>query len=445
METSESSDSAHSDCAAPTVALQTVGCKLNQAETEFLARRFARGGFNIVSPTDNPDVYVLNTCTVTHVADRKCRQYLRAFHRGNPNALVVATGCYTQRDEGAVRVDGVDITVDNAGKERLVETVRRELGLGEMNGNREREVVPRERQRFRAMVKVQDGCSHGCGYCIVPYVRGGEWSVPVDEVLDEIKARESEGCGEVVLTGTRIGAYHYEGIDGLLSRILEETSIPRIRLSSLQPGELSGHLIDLWQSSDRLCRHLHMSLQSGSDPVLTRMRRRYSIAEYEAAMNAVRGKMPDMAITTDVIAGFPGETEEEFEESYRFCEKAGFAGMHIFPYSKRGGTPADRMPKQVPDRVKRARSRRLLELAEESAVSFRRSFESGKMTVLWEERKDGDLWVGHTGNYIKVYTRSSETLVGRLSMTELGSEYEQGLWGEICPRSVSAGALAKGW
>ncbi|MFO8100669.1 MAG: tRNA (N(6)-L-threonylcarbamoyladenosine(37)-C(2))-methylthiotransferase MtaB [Dehalococcoidia bacterium] len=428
-----------------TVALQTVGCKLNQAESEAIARRFAGAGFELVTTQDSPDVYILNTCTVTHIADRKCRQYLRSAHRKNPEALIVAAGCYVDRDVDEVTVEGVDLTVGNADKFKLVEMVEGHLAAKKAAVWNDAHHSSTGPFRTRSMVEVQAGCSHCCSYCIVPQVRGRERSIPARIILSEIKAREEEGYQEIVLTGTRIGRYGDEdGLEGLLKLILGRTEIPRIRLSSLQPRELSPSLIDLWQGDERICRHIHLALQSGCAATLERMGRDYSLDEYESAVNMVREAMPDIAITTDIIGGFPGETQEEFEESFRFCSSLGFAGMHVFPYSARAGTPAAEMPGRVPDEIKKARSQRMLDLAQETSAKFRERFSGEIMPVLWEEQKEGNIWTGHTGNYIKVFTTSDESLHNRLIETELGGQYRQGIWGDIGRSLKMAGLAAKG-
>lgn len=428
-----------------TVALQTVGCKLNQAESEALARRFVEAGFDLVAPQDSPDAYILNTCTVTHIADRKCRQYLRAAHRENPQALIVAAGCYVDRDINDVKVEGVELPVGNSEKVRLVELVKKRLEAKKAAKGSDGHQAIESQFRTRSMIRVQEGCSHFCSYCIVPHVRGREKSVPARTILSEIKAREEEGYREIVLTGTRIGMYSGEvNLEGLLKHILGETGIPRIRLSSLQPRELSPSLVNLWQGNDRVCRHIHLALQSGCTATLERMRRDYSIDEYESAVNMIRDAMPDMAVTTDIIVGFPGETEEEFEESFSLCERLGFANMHIFPYSVRAGTPAANMSCKVPDKIKKARSQHMLDLAKRSAFAFRHSFQGRIMPVLWEEHKGNNIWIGHTGNYIKVFAASSDSLNNRLLNTKLGGEYQSGVYGDICGSSEMAGLVAKG-
>jgi len=290
------------------VALDSLGCKLNQAEMELLARQFTDAGYQVVSADDDADIYILNTCTVTHIADSKSRHRLRLVHRRNPDAVVVATGCYAQRaPQELAEIDGVKLVVDNEGKAHLVRLLG-EAGYP-LSPTLQDSVDGNDMGfRTRAMIKIQDGCDNFCAYCIVPLVRGREKSLPAGEV---------QGYREVVLTGVEIGSYSCDGVDlrGLLERILNETGVERLRLSSLQPPEISPQLIGLWRNS-RLCPHFHLSLQSGSDGVLRRMNRRYSAADYEQAVSVIRGVVPDAAITTDVMVGFPWESEAEFEQSY---------------------------------------------------------------------------------------------------------------------------------
>ena len=431
--------------AKTTVAIQTVGCKLNQAESETLSRRFLRAGYELVAPEKSPHVYVLNTCTVTHVADRKCRQYLRAFKEKYPQSLVVAAGCYAERDADAVKVEGVDMVVGNNSKHLLVEMVQDLLRRPTGHSNHYVHGQGQAPFRTRSMIAVQHGCSHGCTYCIVPYVRKPEGSVPAAEVLSRIKAREADGYREIVITGTRIGRYRDEGgIEGLLRLVLEETSIPRIRLSSLHPEEITGSLVDLWQAEGRICRHLHMALQSGCDTVLKRMARGYTTDKYLSVVDMIRRAMPEIAVTTDVIVGFPGETEREFEESYSFCRDTGFANMHVFPYSVRSGTPASIMPNPVAATVKKERGKRMRDLAARNADVFRARFFEKPMAVLWEERKKPDVWIGYTDNYIKVFTATNAYLHNCLLDTRLGRPYQQGVWGDIDFPANSAMPPVKG-
>ena len=397
------------------VALDTVGCKLNQAETQLLARQFARVGYRLVTPDDGADVYVLNTCTVTHVADGKCRRLLKSARRRNPDALVVAIGCYVERArQELAQIKGVDLVLDNDQKmdllSRLEESgrlVRPEAGSTQAD------------LRTRAFVRVQDGCNNFCSYCIVPLVRGREKSLPIDRVLAEVKDRVADGYKEVVLTGTEIGSYRHggAGLKELLQRILAETGVTRLRLSSLQPQEITPELIRLWQDQ-RLCRHFHLSLQSGSDAVLERMKRRYTAADYQRAVDLIREAVPGVAITTDVIVGFPGETEAEFKQSHNFCKQMQFARIHVFSYSSRPSTRAASMPNQVDDKAKRERSRRMLALGRACLRNFRRKFLGETLMVLWEKESCG-VWSGLTDNYIRVYTKSDEGLTNQILPVKL--------------------------
>ena len=393
------------------VALATLGCKLNQAETELLARQFTEAGHRLVSRLDEADVYIVNTCTVTHIADSKSRHLLRLAHRRNPDALVVATGCYAQRaPQELAEVDGVSLTVGNDEKPHLLRLLQESdctRSPDSIQGGLNTGYHPMF--RTRALVKIQDGCNSFCSYCIVPLVRGREKSLPIGQVVAEVGHRVDGGYKEVVLSGTKIGSYNYEGmgLKGLLEHILAETGVTRLRLSSLQPEEISPELIRLW-SDDRLCPHFHLSLQSGSDRVLTRMERSYRVSDYEQAVSLIRGQVPDAAITTDIIVGFPGETEEEFVESYSFCRQTQFARIHVFTYSPRAGTRAAQSPQPVGSKVKKQRSQRMLSLAEESAQSFRQRFLGKTMTVLWEKQSSDGVWSGLTDNYIKVYAKSDQ-------------------------------------
>ena len=411
------------------VALDSLGCKLNQAEMELLARQFAEAGYRLVSAHDKADVYILNTCTVTHIADRKSRHLLRVARRHNPDVLVVATGCYAQRaSQELAGIEGVSLVVGNEEKPNLLRLLEEAGYLGSP--------APQDSSdglgfRTRAMIKIQDGCDNFCAYCIVPLVRGREKSLPVEEAVAEVKYRVAQGYREVVLTGVEIGSYNYDDVDlrGLVGRILNETGVERLRLSSLQPPEITPEFIGLWRDP-RLCPHFHLSLQSGSDGVLKRMKRRYSTADYEQAVSVIRGVVPDVAITTDIIVGFPGETEAEFEQSFSFCRQMQFARMHVFSFSSRDGTEAAKMPQQVGDRVKKERSEKMLALAEDSARRFHQSFLGQKLAVLFEQQYSGQ-WSGLTGNYIRVYAQSSEDLTNKIVAVRLEKVYKDGVWGII--------------
>ncbi len=409
------------------VAIETLGCKLNQAESEKLAGRFVAAGCRVVKPGETADIYILNTCTVTHIADSKSRQLLRTARRSNPHALVVATGCYeVPSGAGPGKVEGVDLFVSNAEKPRLVEIIRSRMPLEIASEGFD------ENHRTRSFIKVQDGCNRRCAYCIVPLVRGPEKSVPANTVIGEIRSLTALGCNEVVLTGTEIGSYRESGMDfeALLAGVLAETTVPRVRISSLQPHELTPGLISLWQDS-RLCPHFHISLQSGSDAVLSRMKRGYSVSGYSAALAAIRKVLPGAAVTTDVIVGFPGESESEFGETLDFCGNAGFARIHVFPFSARPGTAAASIPGQVSAKVKKERGAQLGVIGTKAALDFRAKKASMVSNVLWEHTSRAGEYTGYTPDYIRVYTRSEHDLTNTITAARLGKPFREGVWGEI--------------
>ena len=409
-----------------TVAIRTQGCKLNQADSDMLARRFAAAGYRLVQSPAKADVFVLNTCTVTSTADSKARQALRAAARANPHALIVATGCYAQRSRDELsQVEGVSLVVGNTEKAELPAMVTALLEQRNTGANShprvssalDYSVQPAANiRRNRSMVKIQEGCDQVCAYCIVPKVRGRERSIPPESLVEQINQRVAEGCLEVVLTGTQLGTYGFDipgaTLTRLLERILAETAVPRLRVSSLQPQEINPRLLELWQDP-RLCRHFHIPLQSGSDRILEMMRRRYTTGLFAEKVDLVRNTVPDSGVTADLIAGFPGETEAEFQESLAFATSMAFSDMHIFPYSPRPGTSAVYLSGPVSQPVKKARTTQLLAMAKEGFEAFR-SYQLGQThPVLWESstRQDGGLkWRGLTGNYIRVYTHSRNNL-----------------------------------
>ena len=415
------------------ITFVTLGCKLNQAETELLAGRFTEAGHEYVDSVEDADVYILNTCTVTATADAKSRHLLRQAHRRNPGAVLVAAGCYAERDAGTLsRIEGVRLTAGNTEKLRLPEILAEAgyLTRPETPGRSPEAGIPVS-PRTRAFIRIQDGCSNFCSYCIVPFVRGPERSLPAEQVVLDIKRRVSGGVKEVVLTGTEIGSYYDSGLDleGLLEKVLAETDIRRLRISSLQPDEITPSLLNLWQDP-RMCPHFHLSLQSGSDSVLRRMNRCYTSAGYRAAVDLIRSVVPGVAITTDIIVGFPGETDDEYRETVELCRETGFARLHVFPYSQRPGTAAADMPGQVPDTVRRLRNQYLGVIARESAESYHRGFTGITVDVLWEQQSRG-AWSGHTGNYITVYTRSDEDLSNTITSVRLMKLYRDGMWANI--------------
>ena len=410
----------------PRVTIETHGCKLNQADSGGLATEFADAGFEVVGDGVPVDVYVLNSCTVTHVADSKARRALRSARRRNPNATIVATGCYAQRSPEALRRLGeVDLVLGNTEKSTLVRHVIDWAGddiVPCATGDDVQAISPTS-TRTRAMVKIQEGCNQVCAYCIVPKVRGRERSIPPHEIVRKIDEYTSRGYKEVVLTGTQLGSYGFdlEGIDltGLVRHILDRCGMARLRVSSLQAHEIDGRLLALW-SDDRLAPHFHLPLQSGSDAVLKRMRRRYDGGQFLQAVERIRRTMPDAAITTDVIAGFPGETETDFENTYQLCQEVGFASMHVFPYSARPGTSAAHFPDDVPPQIKSERVGRLIALSKRQETAYRSRFVGTSRKTLWESRK-ADTWIGLTDNYIRVAARSDRDLANKITWARIAA------------------------
>ncbi len=410
-----------------TIALQTVGCKLNQAETESLAHRFLDAGYRLGSP-DTADIFLLNTCTVTHVADHKCRKLLRGIHRNNPDCLIAAIGCYAERAPDELSKAGVNLVVGRNNQEQLVELV--DAATGDSGASAYPIESRRLHARTRAMVKIQEGCSQSCTFCVVPSVRGGEQSRPEKEVIADVSARVTEGHKEVVLTGTRIGRYsHDEGLHGLVARVLSECDITRLRLSSLEPSDITPALLRLWEDP-RLCPHIHIPLQSGSDRVLKRMGRPDLTAGFERAVSVAREAIPDVAVTTDIMVGFPGESESEFNESYDFCRDTGFADLHVFPYSARPGTAALRLGNGIEDSEKKRRIQLMLDLAKESGRRFREPFLGRTASVLWEGQRDG-VCFGLTDNYLRVWLSNGDAPANELVATRLTALGDDGFWGSI--------------
>ena len=433
-----------------TVAIVTQGCKLNQSDSQGLAQGFAAAGYRMVDPGSGPQVFVLNTCTVTGAADAKARQALRAAKRSNPQALVVATGCYAERSpENLNSLEAVSLVVGNSQKGQLVSLVTsaleklgpempstpggspRPAGDAGFGASVTTPLLISHPVKTRAMIKIQEGCDQVCAYCIVPKVRGRERSIPPDNLISQVKECQAQDFQEVVLTGTQLGSYGFDlpgnDLRSLLAGILAETSVPRIRVSSLQAQELSPGLLELWQDS-RLCPHFHIPLQSGSDPILRAMRRRYNTAEFAAAVELVRRTIPDAGLTTDVIVGFPGESDDLFQDSLAFATSMAFSKMHVFPFSARPGTSACHYKHQVPAPVKKDRMGLMLRVAEETAGRFRRQQLGRTFPVLWESSdpqasKVGQrVWRGLTHNYLRVHGFSHRDLENVITPAKLAEE-----------------------
>lgn len=422
----------------PVVSVLTLGCKLNQSDSEKIARKLAGEGVRVVDrPARGAAAFVINTCSVTHVADAKARHLVRLARRLSPEAQVVLTGCYAETAPAGIgELTGADIVLRNVDKPSIAPRILEKLaasgdpvgGCPTATGNP---------LRTRAFVKIQEGCDELCAFCIVPYTRGREQSRPIEDVVREVQAREADGVLEVVLTGTQLGNYgrdlgwprQEQGPHRLLAELLARTRIPRIRLSSLQAQDIQPALLDLW-SDPRLCPHFHIPLQSGSDEVLRPMRRRYTADEYRAAVARIRKQVSGVAITTDVIAGFPGETDADFEATYALCEELRFAQMHCFPYSRRPHTGADKMQAHLPPQIKRERLQRLLEVAGRASEAFRSAVIGRTLDVLWEQQTDG-YWQGLTGNYVRVYTPADAALENQLWPARLIAIRGEGMLGDL--------------
>jgi threonylcarbamoyladenosine tRNA methylthiotransferase MtaB len=418
----------------PLAAVITLGCKLNLADSEEIARALQLAGFAVVDRLCEADAFVLNTCSVTHVADARSRRLVRAARRLSPDAPVAVTGCFP-RSAGAetVRALGADLVAGMRENDRsaLVDFLVSRSALPGIAPAAE-EAAP---LRTRAFVRAQEGCNDVCAFCIVPRTRGREQSRPVDAVVAEIEAARRAGANEVVITGTQLGAWGRDLVPALLPHhliegVLGRTDVPRVRFSSLQPRDITPELLALWHDP-RLMPHFHLALQSGSDAVLAAMRRRYTARDFREAVERIRSVVPEAALTTDVIVGFPGETDADFDDTLAFCQDAGFARVHCFPYSRRSHTTAALMPDQVSDGCRRERMARLLALADDLAVAFRRRFAGSIRPVLWEHARrtpEGSFSFGHTDNYIPVYSRTDQA-ANRLTAAELGPVYHDGVWG----------------
>ncbi len=396
------------------VAMATLGCKVNQAESEELRQQLEASGCLVTDIDEQAQVYVINTCTVTHVADRKSRNLVQRACRSNPQARVLVTGCYARRAPLELEASP-QVCVVPVGTAEVLTRQLEELDLAPSYSS----PAPgtNAARRARSTIKAQDGCDQYCTFCAVPLARGGSRSLPVDEVVRRVKQSIDAGYREVVLTGVNLTYYGKEwggSLEELLGRVLE-TGLDRLRISSLQPQALDPGLLGLWRDS-RLCRHFHLALQSGSDSVLRRMGRRYTVEEYRAAVSEIRETLPGASITTDVMVGFPGETQSEFMESYEVCREMAFARMHVFQYSTRPGTGASRLPGAVPAKTRAARSKRMLDLAAGASKAFREKFLGSSMEVLFEEEFAGrpGWWRGYTGNYLEVEAESETPLANRL-------------------------------
>lgn len=409
------------------VALHNLGCKVNAYETEAMQEMLENHGYEIVPFKEGADIYIINTCTVTNMADRKSRQMLHRAKKMNPDAIVVATGCYVQAQEQNGEIDEcIDIIIGNNRKKDLIEILENHIPKSVIDINHTKEYeemhLSKTAEHTRAYIKVQDGCNQFCTYCIIPFARGRVRSRGKEDVIREVSDLAKNGYKEVVLTGIHLSSYGVDLEDeNLLSLILavhEVDGIERIRLGSLEPRIITEEFAKTIAALPKMCPHFHLSLQSGCDETLRRMNRRYTSQEYYEKCQLLRKYFNNPALTTDVIVGFPGETEEEFEKSRAFVDKVDFYETHIFKYSKRQGTKAAVMENQVPEQVKTLRSNIMLEMDEKKREQYEASFVGQEVEVLFEEEslKNGEsFWVGHTKEYVKVALQTEENLQNQLA------------------------------
>ncbi len=417
------------------VFFTNLGCKLNQAEIERLARDFERRGDRIVRTLEEADLHVINSCTVTHLAARDSRKLARRASQRGLEARTVLTGCYaTGSADEAASLAGVDLVVDNSQKHDLVGIVERELpDLCAVEEAREagHEVpisyAPMDFGAARAALKIEDGCNMRCSFCIIPSTRGRQRSLSPGDVLAELHELVDRGHKEVVVTGVQISSYRADELRlaDLVARLLEESDVERLRLSSIAPWQFDDRLLGLFASS-RLCRHFHFSLQSGCDATLKRMRRPYSRSQFFDLLERVRTAVPGIAITTDVIVGFPGETDEEFEESLDFVERCEFTKCHVFKYSSRPGTLAAELPEHVDPQVKQRRVHQMIACAERGSRQFAAKHEGALVEVLWEDQRHGQ-WRGTSDNYLRVFRRGRSAVPGSIERVRLGLSEGEGV------------------
>ncbi len=426
------------------IGFVTLGCKVNMYDTEAMMELFAEKGYKIVEFDDFADIYIINTCTVTNFGDKKSRQMIRRARRRNPDAIVAATGCYAQTAPDRVaNIEGINIVIGTKDRSRVVDIIESYGGEGVLNavsdirGEKEFEPlkISKLRGRTRAYIKIQEGCNRYCTYCIIPYARGPVRSRKPEDIIAEVDTLAKNGFKEVVLTGIHVASYGTDlgntDLCDIIERVHEVTGIERIRFSSVEPVVITDEFIERIKKLPKVCDHYHLSLQSGCDRTLKAMNRRYTSMEYLAACEKLRRAFPDVAITTDIIGGFPGESDEDFDKSYAFAEKARLSKIHVFPYSPKEGTPAAKMKEQIPPDVKNKRCEKLIALSNRLNREFMSKFIGREKYVLFERIENG-YYEGHTSNYIKVLVKSDKDLTNCLIRVKLKDIItEETMMGEI--------------
>lgn len=441
-----------------TVAMSTLGCKVNHYETEAIWQLFQEDGYDRVEFDTNADVFVINTCTVTNTGDRKSRQVIRRAIRRNPDAVICVTGCYAQTSSAEImEIPGVDIVVGTQDRVKLLDlieeyrTERQPINaVRNIMKNRVYEEldVPAFTDRTRASLKIQEGCNNFCTFCIIPWARGLMRSRDPKEVIRQAQQLVDAGYLEIVLTGIHTGGYGEDLKDYNLAALLrdletEVKGLKRLRISSIEASQLTDEVIEVLNDSKVIVRHLHIPIQSGSNTVLKRMRRKYTMEFFAERLDRLREALPDLAITSDVIVGFPGETEEEFMETYNFVHDQGFAELHVFPYSMRTGTPAARMTDQIDEEVKNERVHRLIELNDQLAKEYASRFEDEVLEVIpevaYKEDPESGLYEGYTDNYLKVVFEADESMVGkvvRVKLTKAGYPYNEATYVRVMDEEI---------
>ena len=431
------------------VAFYTLGCKVNQYETEAMLEMFKEDGYEQVGSEDYADVYVINTCTVTHMSDRKSRQYIRRMKKKNPDAIIAVVGCYSQvSPEEILEIEEVNLVMGTNERRTIVDEIKKlEVVEGDKKASTVDDImkvrafeeieISQSNGRTRAFMKIQDGCDRFCTYCIIPYARGGKVrSRDMESIVNEAKTLAENGYEEVVLTGIHVASYGKDlkqentNLLDVIKRINEIDGIKRIRTSSVEPILFTDEFVNEVSKMEKVMPHYHLSLQSGCDDTLKRMNRRYTTSEYKEIVEKLRREIPDVAITTDVIVGFPGETEEEFEKTYNFLKEIELSQMHIFKYSPRKGTKAADMENQVSPQVKHERSEKLLQLNKENFEKFAGRMIGKEFEVLFEQELGENRYEGLTPNYLKTIVTSNEDICGKIvkvKITEVKDEYVEGI------------------
>lgn len=430
------------------VALYTLGCRVNSYESEAMAEKFIKEGYEVVSFDEFSDVYVINTCTVTNMGDKKSRQMIGRARRHNPEAIIAVVGCYSQiASDEIAQIEGVDVVLGSRNKGDIVYWVNRAREESKQvvevkdvlkNNKFEQLAINEYQDKTRAFLKIQDGCNRFCSYCLIPFARGGVCSKEPEKILKEVKELSKNGFKEIILSGVHTASYGVD-LEGNwdLVKILEEINkiegIERIRIGSIDPTFFTEGVIERICNLEKMCPHFHLSLQSGCDATIRRMNRKYTAQEYKDVVENLRRYMKDVSITTDIIVGFPGESNVEFEATYEFLKGIKLSKMHIFKYSKRTGTKAAEMPFQVDGLIKEERSKKLIELNNALEVEFMEKFLGREMRVLYEEAISGkeNTYVGYTENYIKVITESDENLEGKIVPTKLAAVKQENMVGII--------------